>query len=36
LETSEKNEEETMDVTMTNVDVGAGDDESMEVASLND
>jgi hypothetical protein len=31
-ENSEKNEEETLDVTMTNVDLGAGDNESMEVA----
>jgi hypothetical protein len=31
LETLEKNEEETMDVTMTNVDLGAGYKESKEV-----
>jgi hypothetical protein len=36
LEISEKNEEETMDVAMTNVDLGAGDNESMEVTSPND
>lgn len=36
VENSEKEGGETMDVTMTNVDLGAGADESMEVASPND
>jgi hypothetical protein len=36
MENSEKDGVETMDVTMTNVDLGAGGKESMEVASPND
>jgi hypothetical protein len=36
VDNSEKDGGETMDVTMTNVDLGAGGDESMEVASPND
>jgi hypothetical protein len=36
LEISEKDEEETMEVTMTDVDLGAGYNESKEVASPND
>jgi hypothetical protein len=36
LENLKRNKEETLNVTMTNVDLGAGNKESMEVVSPND